>query len=56
MKLYYYYNGILLEVYDKKKNKILEIPCVVGENLLLVIEDYLSKNELDIKFNELIPI
>ena len=56
MKLYYYYNGILLEVYDSDKKLLFEIPCIIGENVLIVIEDYIYENKLKLKFNELIPL
>lgn len=41
---------------DGVPQSIAEIPCVVGENILLLIEDYFNSNDIDIEFDELIPL
>lgn len=56
MRLYYHYNGLLLEVYDSNKELLFEIPAVIGDNILLLIEDYIETNKLKITFNELLAL
>lgn len=42
--------------YNNLNNEIGYFIAAKGENLLLNIEDYLFSNNIDIDFNELIPI
>ena len=56
MVLYYRFGGLLLNLYDSKSKKIFEIPCNVGDNVLLTVEDYFDKNKIKIKFTQLLSL
>jgi hypothetical protein len=48
-----------LSLYDEQNNNkpiITNIPAKYGDNILLLVENYIDKNNLEITFDELIPL
>ena len=59
MNLYYKYEMECLWLYsDKEETDLIAIivHCSVGDNLLLKVEDHFEKENIDYKFNQLIPL
>lgn len=58
MKIYYefWFGYLFLYSAVDKKEMIAKIPCGIGDNLLLTIEDYFTENNINYEFNELIPL
>ena len=58
MNLYYRYEMGCLWLYsDKECSELIAIiHCMVGENLLLTVEDYFEKENINYNFNQLIPL
>lgn len=58
MNLYYRYEIGCLWLYSdiEETNLVALIHCMVGENLLLTVEDHFEKENIKYKFNQLIPL
>jgi hypothetical protein len=58
MKIYYefWFGYLFLYTAVDKKQMIAKIPCGIGDNLLLTIEDHFESENINYEFNELIPL
>ena len=48
-------SGYTITFYYEDNSVIVTLLCQKGDNILLLLEDYLTYNELDISFSQLIP-
>ena len=49
----------ILKVFHIQQNELHQIcliPCEQSDNILFTIEEYLRENQIDLKFDELIPL
>lgn len=49
----------ILKVFHIQQNELQQIcliPCSKGDNILLTLEEYLRENQIDLEFDELIPL
>ena len=56
MKLYYSIYKNTLTLWDSTLRVLYEIPCRRGDSILLLVEDYFQKNNIEIRFTELLAI
>lgn len=56
MNIYYKVINYHLYVYDNDLNLLFETKCNIGDSILIVIEDYIKNNNLNIYFEQLIPL
>lgn len=48
-------SGYTITFYYEDNSVLVTLLCQKGDNILLLLEDYLTYNELDISFSQLIP-
>lgn len=56
MNIYYKVINYHLYVYDNDLGLLFKTKCNIGDSILIVIEDYIKNNNLNIYFEQLIPI
>ena len=56
MNIYYKVINYHLYVYDNDLNLLFETKCNIGDSILIVIEDYIKNNNIDVYFEQLIPL
>ena len=56
MNIYYKVINYHLYVYDNDLNLLFKTKCNIGDSILIVIEDYIKNNNLNIYFEQLIPL
>ena len=56
MNIYYTFINYHLYVYDNDLNLLFKTKCNIGDSILIVIEDYIKNNNINIYFEQLIPL
>ena len=56
MNLYYNVVDNYLQIFNDNRKYLFSIKCKNGESILILLEDYLEKNNIELIFDQLIPI
>ena len=56
MNLYYNVVDNYLQIFNNNKKYLFSIKCKDGESILILLEDCLEKNNIELIFDQLIPI
>ena len=56
MNLYYNVVDNYLQIFNNNGKYLFSIKCKNGESILILLEDYLEKNNIELVFDQLIPL
>ena len=56
MNLYYNVVDNYLQIFNDNGKYLFSIKCKNGERILILLEDYLEKNNIELVFDQLIPL